>query len=323
MKISKIIVYIILIIYWGVFSYIYLHKLDPSPSILIQEHDASSLRNRELLTGEKISQEFISEYDNLGIIAIRFQTFGRINNDTLVFRLKDKNNANWYYTANYKTDQFQDHQFFPFGFPIIKNSKGNVYLVEIESKSGSEEGHIKVDRLLPTLISKHKYVLRQTFFSSDTFKYLLLKIQNMVSSMALLFPIIFYMLPLVQYVLHNLLIFSRKKVVFYTILLPFLFIVIYQPFSLSLPSFWEFTVIITWSIYLLLNKVTPKLNLVASMIPLIYIVFQLIEKNTSNAEMGSFWLFVLLLITMIHSMIVSLFKLKTIDIKTVFNNLSK
>jgi len=318
LNISKIIIYIILIIYWGIFSYLYLHKLDPSPSILLQEHDAFSIKGEELLLGKKISQEFVSKYDNLGIIALRFQTFERINDDTLIFRLKEINDPTWYYVANYKTDQFQDHQLFPFGFPIIKDSKGKTFLFEVESRFGSTENYVKIDRLLPTLISKHQYVLRKEIFSSETAKYLLLKIQNMLSSLSLLFPIIFYSLPLFQFIFHNILIVSHKKVVPYIIIFPFLLIIINQPLSLSLPAFWEITIILTWIIYLLVNRITYKLNLVVSMLSMIFIIFQLIANNIDNAELGSLWLFILLLISIIHNIIIFLFKIKTIDLKEFY-----
>ena len=45
--------------------------------------------NQELPKGEKYSFGIHSRYTNLGIVNIRFQTHGRINNDVLEFRIKE------------------------------------------------------------------------------------------------------------------------------------------------------------------------------------------------------------------------------------------
>lgn len=296
-----------LILYWISLSYLYLHELDPSPSILIQEHGASGLTNRDLLSGDKILQDFTPNYDNLGIVAIRFQTFGRINDDTLIFRLREKGELDWYYTANYKTDQFQDRELFPFGFPIITKSKGKMFQFEIESKFGSESGHVKVDNLLPVVISKYQYNLHNiNLISSQGFNYLLLKIGNLVGSLSLVYPIIFYLLPLLFYTILRLSSLLWKKMGSYLIILPFIFIAINKPFSLPQPAYWESVLIVSWSIYLLKNKLSPKTNLVVATLALSYTIYQLIENNYPLAEKGAYWLFLFLLLACFHNLIISI-----------------
>ena len=55
--------------------------------------------------------------NELGVVWIRFNTFGRINSDILTFKIREKGQNNWYYENLYRVDQFQDGKLFPFGFP--------------------------------------------------------------------------------------------------------------------------------------------------------------------------------------------------------------
>ena len=82
----------------------------------------------ELLMGDIVKGSFHSLYDNLGIVSVRFYNQDRDSKDTLIFRLKEEGNQDWYYQAEYKTDQFLPHKLFPFGFPIINNSTNKNYL---------------------------------------------------------------------------------------------------------------------------------------------------------------------------------------------------
>ena len=59
--------------------------LDDRPSL----GSLSPVLNRELLKDATVSGQFRSEFNNLGIIGIRFETFNRINEDWLEFRLKE------------------------------------------------------------------------------------------------------------------------------------------------------------------------------------------------------------------------------------------
>lgn len=280
--------------------------MNPSPSILIQENGVSGLTNRDLFSGDKILHDIIPNYDNLGIVAIRFQTFGRINDDTLIFRLREKGNPDWYYTANYKTDQFQDRELFPFGFPIIAKSKGKIFQFEIESKFGSESGHIKVDSLLPVVISKYQYDLHNiNLISSRGLKYLTLKLSNLVGNLSLVYPIIFYLLPLLFYIVLRLSSILWKRMGSYLIIFPFVFVAINRPLLLPQPAYWESVFIVSWGIYLLKNKLPPETNLIVALLALCYSIFQLIENNYPLAEKGVYWLFLFLLLACFHNLIIS------------------
>jgi hypothetical protein len=92
-------------------------------TVIVESQKYNDSNKLELLKGEKIAEEFKAKYNNLGIIAIKFDTHFKVNNDYLQFKIKEKNSVDWYYVNSYKVDQFRNNEYFPFGFPEIKESK--------------------------------------------------------------------------------------------------------------------------------------------------------------------------------------------------------
>lgn len=88
---------------------------------------------------------FVSYADNLGSIALQFDTYHRINKDSVLFRIREKNESKWFYQNTYKTDQIQPHSYFPFGFPVQKNSRNKTYEIEVSSYSSDKNNHIAID----------------------------------------------------------------------------------------------------------------------------------------------------------------------------------
>jgi hypothetical protein len=128
--------------------------------ILIQRNEKQDIFNytdKEILAGQKILGHFQASENNLGIVAVRFHTFGRINDDSVFFRIKELNSKDWYYQWTYKTDQFQPDDYFTFGFPIIKDSKDKNYIFELESISGTPGNAVALSQVEPLFIEKYKF----------------------------------------------------------------------------------------------------------------------------------------------------------------------
>ena len=117
---------------------------DYNPTVIIETNKFQNKEDKELFKGDKLSAKFKSDYNNLGIISVLFNTHGRINDDYLLFSIKEVGSDKWYYSNKYKVDQFQDYQYFPFGFPELSNSKGKTYQIEIESLNGTEGNSVQV-----------------------------------------------------------------------------------------------------------------------------------------------------------------------------------
>lgn len=174
---------------------------------------------KEIHKGEKINGVFYSRDNNLGIVAIRFNTYGRINKDKLIFRIKEKGANNWYYENAYKVDQFQPNNFFTFGFPIIKDSKDKIYIFQLESTKGKKKDAVAISNISPIFLMKYQYPkqellsnrtrlifhLWQKFKEAIGIDYLYLGSVKLIftstNSAGLLISSLIYALPLIFYIL--------------------------------------------------------------------------------------------------------------------------
>lgn len=111
----------------------------------------------ELLQGEKISGVFTAHADNLGLVAIRFYNFNRINADSVIFRIKEVTTAEPYYQHQYTTDQFLPNNLFTFGFPPIPDSAGKEYYFEVESVQGVPGDAVALSSTMPQVLVRHTF----------------------------------------------------------------------------------------------------------------------------------------------------------------------
>ena len=142
------------------FTSIYIYKTGDNLSIPEYSYSKdiyTTVKNTELLAGDKIQGEFLAQENNLGIVSVRFNTFNRINTDIIVFRIKEKNQKEWYYEQSYESSKFGGYPFFPFGFPIIEDSKGKSYMFVLESLKGELGKAVAITTEGSTIVAKHKF----------------------------------------------------------------------------------------------------------------------------------------------------------------------
>lgn len=201
----RIIVGIVLLFFWIGLIFYQSFQIEKVFTVLTQEYPRSevlSLPNGEIYQGTKIISEFIATENNLGIIGFRFWTYYRLNDDYLIFRIREKNSLDWYYQNKYKADQFQPNQYFTFGFPVIENSKGKQYVFQIESSQGRPGIAVGVSEIEPVFITKFKYPRDLITSSSSQFLWfvrtklvnLLTKAEFKASSFIYLIPFLLYLL---------------------------------------------------------------------------------------------------------------------------------
>ena len=97
-----------------------------------------------ILSSSPYKGRFTASYDRLGIVRILVSTEGRINTNILVFRLREVGTTKWLVENTYVTDRFIDGEKYPFGFPIISDSKGKIYEYELTTIDGTEENTILI-----------------------------------------------------------------------------------------------------------------------------------------------------------------------------------
>lgn len=140
---------------------------------IVQRKSLKENANKELLKKTKIVGSFTASSNNLGIIAIPLKTNNQSIDDVITFRLKKVNESGWYYQANYNANQFQNSVSFPFGFPLITNSKNISYNFELESQRGVSGYAIITDNYF---FAKYKYSKFDLLYPSSIFNFLFTKL---------------------------------------------------------------------------------------------------------------------------------------------------
>lgn len=118
-----------------------------------------SLRDKtKLSTKNTIERSFVARTDNLGTVAVPFNTHDKSINEKIEFRVKETNSKNWYYENTYNTDQFQNNIPFPFGFPVVTNSRNKSYTFQIEILNEEKPSDlISLSKANTYFLSKYKF----------------------------------------------------------------------------------------------------------------------------------------------------------------------
>jgi len=124
-------------------------------TVIIEDRDSERNDNAQIFKGEVIQESLTAQENNLGMVLIKFDTFGKINDDTIQFRIREKSSRNWYYQEDYLVDQFQNNTYFTFGFPNINESKGKSYIIEIESLRGNKGDAVAISSDVPQFASAY------------------------------------------------------------------------------------------------------------------------------------------------------------------------
>jgi uncharacterized membrane protein YfhO len=126
-------------------------------TLIAKESLTKSPANQELSAKKILNQNFTARFDNLGTIALAFDTNNRSINDKVVFRLKQRDQKDWYYQNTYNANQFQNNIPFPFGFPVISDSKNKSYSIQIESLEGKSGESLIISENNKNFLSIYKY----------------------------------------------------------------------------------------------------------------------------------------------------------------------
>lgn len=164
---KRIIIPSFLLLFWiGALLY-YVVASNPSFFVLstfYSKQNFTPFSTDNLLAGKKITGEIQAKEDNLGIIFIKFQEHKKIQDvkkDYLIFRLKQKDSASWYYENKYPATFIYTSPLFPFGFPVIANSKNMLYNFEIKSLKGNEENAVALSTDEPAIIAHYQFSKNQ------------------------------------------------------------------------------------------------------------------------------------------------------------------
>lgn len=118
-----------------------------------------------LLSKQSAKFEFKAEDNNLGTISFLINNYGKINNDIVKFRIREKGSDSWYHESSHDTSKFDIGQFYPFGFAPISNSKDHIYQIEIESQKGNINDSVSISD--KSDFFQAKYIYTKAYLSQN------------------------------------------------------------------------------------------------------------------------------------------------------------
>jgi len=276
--------------------------------------DLESTRSGELLQGDKAYGEFHSTYPNLGLISVRFYNQDRDSDDMLVFRLREKGQSDWYYQAEYKTDQFLPHKLFSFGFPIIQNSNGKTFEFELESLRGATGSGILIDYQKPIFIAKSSFD-KEVLLSNKTqlSHFLLSKVINIFGDQDTIINALLFFLPLIVYLVY---LFSRGiSFQFLTVLT--IGLTLCDIFYLQGNyDFYLLTIIFLWGLTCRRFSFESRISAVFAIGYLCLTPLLLIFNQDALAEKAAVWAYLFLCVTVIQQIYELRKKPKTLSLKS-------
>jgi hypothetical protein len=196
----------VLVLAWAILTLVTIINYDKSFLVLSQNLSQSSftnIPNGALLKNEKITGSFVAKENNLGIVSIRFKQELRIpykDEDTLIFRIKEKGANTWYYSGKFMSGLTFDVPFLPFGFPVINNSRGKTYDFELESLSGNTQNGVVVSDNLPNLVAKYQF--SKSELTGDKKALIIFggkKFTEAIQNLDVLLAAVIYLMPLLLY----------------------------------------------------------------------------------------------------------------------------
>lgn len=135
------------------------HSFNPSTIISKHNwHEFATKRDKKILAQQKIQGEFTATNNRLGIVEIKFNVYYETIPDTLIFRIKEKGDTDWFYQSKHNNIA-HTQAFFPFGFPVISDSKNKTYVFELESAFGNDEKFLSLSSQSPFFLTKYSFPL--------------------------------------------------------------------------------------------------------------------------------------------------------------------
>lgn len=279
-----------------------LHIMQPNTGLtsLVSTHKPNTLlvskQNTPMLKNRKVRTTFTAPHNFLGTIFIHFNSHNRFVNDWIQFRLREQGSDVWIYQNQYNTRDIKNLEMFPFGFPLIHNSKGRTYEIELISKNGTGGNSVEISAEASTLQSKYQFPRNMIFSHPSTgVDFLISKISNSFAEHHLLFIIALLLLAVTPECI------PLNKVLLLIIKGASVFFLFY--YAVAIPhAYAVVTIAYLLFMYTLIrnNRQEGKFVLMFPLLILGIVLVSAIFGNTQIADkMGTLWLFMSLTSTLV------------------------
>ena len=290
-----------LFLYWLLMSFIFNSRV--GFTVLTYEHSVPTFRTTdELLKGDVVAGEFTAKDKNLGLLFVEFkraETKVEYNQeDSVVFRLKEKGKRDWSYENIYRSGLLNSSPSFPFGFPTIGDSKGKVYVFELQSLQGNSQNAVSLDAAKPFVMSGYQYSKAEllsdsrellSFFVRRNLNFLtgFKNIEFIVASLIYAFPLILFTLFMMKERIKG-----DIRVISLSLLLVFIFSYILIVTDINYVIIAELAVV--WVGLLLKNKFSSNVSFTLSLFFIVLCVAFIVLKPPvlQAQEKLSLWAFI-------------------------------
>ncbi len=244
----------------------------------------------EFMVGDKATGHFRSEYNNLGVVAVRFTNKNRDSKDVVDFRIKMEGANAWYYQAKYNTDQFLPGKLFPFGFPQIPNSGGKSFVYEIESNKGASGSGIFLDYKKPVYVSVYFFDKNAVVGSlKNSISFAVQKIANIIENKEDLVQVAIFYIP-AFFLLVQLVVGIEKTSTLYIL---FFMGIIFDIFLVQKnSSFLILSLIFVWMLAKLKHKSNSIFTTYTTLVLLLLCLVSSSLNYVAYAEKTAVWFFV-------------------------------
>jgi SAM-dependent methyltransferase len=195
-----------LLLFWFVGALLFNNQI--SFSVLTYRHPTNAIRSSmvdQLYKGKKIAGSFTAKENHLGIVMLTFEHFVKpdfVGEDILAFRIREKGSPTWFYENSYRSGSLEHQLQYPFGFPVVEESKGKTYEFEIESLNGSARNAIQLNKRSPLLMTGYQFLKKDLMVSKKTLiNFLLAKIGTSFTNPDFLLRSTLYLVPFIVYIL--------------------------------------------------------------------------------------------------------------------------
>lgn len=118
-------------------------------------HNSQSFK--KLYENEPLYFEFQANDNYLGTIGLLIDNYSKRNSDVFQFKIKEKGSDDWHYSSSYEIALMDVGQYFPFGFPPIRNSINRTYQIEIRSSTKKNDDAISISASSEFFQAKYDY----------------------------------------------------------------------------------------------------------------------------------------------------------------------
>ena len=277
-----LVIFPLLILFWLIASVLLLNRVSFSVLTYQTKNLVNSSNNEFNLSKNKTYKwEFKAKDNNLGILIISIDDYKRQkagNEDILIFKFKEKGRIDWDYKMEYSSFLFDSQSHFPFGIPVISNSKNKIYQFELSSTRGDSNNPIKLKSPL-VFITGYQYSKSEIMGRGlKTIEFASNKIFGLITDLELLIKSSIYLIPLILYSIlflffkrfpinakHIVVPFKRKYLKIYIFII---LLIIISPKNLILNEF--MIVLFSWTCFVYYFKLKSIVSFKVSLIIVIF-----------------------------------------------------